>query len=162
MADEKCSIELSSPLAQHVSRFGTYNGFTLLELMVVVAIVGILIAMSYATYVGYIRHARRSNAESALEQLNQAMQIYYTQHYSYLGTVGANNAPSSAVLPYSATPVHGTPKYYNLLITSLSKTSYTLEAQPVPGSDQVWDDCGTLVVKSDGTKSVTGSQAKCW
>ena len=47
------------------------QGFTLIELMIVVAIVGILSAIAYPSYAEYIRKGHRADARAGLLQAQQ-------------------------------------------------------------------------------------------
>jgi len=59
------------------------DGFTLIELMVVLAIVGILAAIAYPAYTGYVRNAQRADAQSALLTTAQRLERRYTADNAY-------------------------------------------------------------------------------
>ncbi|WP_156504400.1 type IV pilin protein, partial [Oleiphilus sp. HI0066] len=60
------------------------QGFSLIELMIVVAIIGILAAIAYPSYQENVASTHRANAQSELMGLSSALERWYTQnnHYS--------------------------------------------------------------------------------
>lgn len=59
------------------------NGFTLIELMVVVAIVAIISAISYPSYQNYIKKAKVKEAQSNLIALSLSTESNYQRRLSY-------------------------------------------------------------------------------
>ena len=59
------------------------QGFTLVELMIVVAIVAILAAIAYPSYKEYVRKSRRADAKAVLVEAAQFMERVYTEDFSY-------------------------------------------------------------------------------
>jgi type IV pilus assembly protein PilE len=110
------------------------NGFTLIELMIVVAVVGILAAIAYPSYRDQIERSRRADAQAVLMQAAQYMERIYTENgcYNYKpdedppcsGTAGDD------LLPYEKSPIDGTEKYYEITVHALSPTTFTLRATP--------------------------------
>lgn len=138
------------------------NGFTLIELMIVVAIVGILAAIAYPSYQQQVRDSRRGDCAGALAGLANAMERFYTMNNTYVGAAAggvANGAPANTT--YSAQcPVGGGTPTYNLTIAATA-TNYTVQAAPTGA--QATDSCGTLTLTSTGVKGVTGaSGGKTW
>jgi len=60
------------------------NGFTLVELMIVVAILGILAAIAVPTYRGYVATAKQSEAKANLETLRLLEEQYFADNRTYL------------------------------------------------------------------------------
>ena len=125
------------------------NGFTLIELMIVVVVIGILAAIATPNYQDYLKKSRRADATGTLTSFSAAMERYYTQHNSYLGTVqGAAPGAPLASLFASQAPVDSASKSYDLTIQSLSTRSFTLRAMPI-NSQQ---DDGYLELLSTGAR----------
>jgi type IV pilus assembly protein PilE len=77
------------------------QGFTLIELMVVVVIAGILAAIAYPAYTSSVQRSRRADAMSVLTALVQAQERYRSNNSAYapdVGTLGMTN-DVSAIAP---------------------------------------------------------------
>ena len=64
------------------------DGFTLVELMVVVAMVGILAAVAVPAYINYINRVKQSEATSQLLTARIEMEEFYADNGRYAGTIG--------------------------------------------------------------------------
>lgn len=138
----------------------TQQGFTLLELMIVVAIVGILAAIAIPSYQGYVQKARRADAQAALTEMAQAMEAAYARNFTYEKMAAAakdTGAPSAAILRGSSVD------FYTLTIHAANQTTYTLRATPTGA--QASDRCGTLSINNAGTKTAVKASTAvidCW
>lgn len=59
------------------------QGFTLIELMIVVAIIGILATIGYPNYRDYVLRSENALAQSAMVELSVALERYYSENNSY-------------------------------------------------------------------------------
>ena len=93
------------------------NGFTLIEVMIVVVIIGILSAIAYPSYTRYVAQSTRAEGLSALMRLANLQEQYYLDNRKYATDltklIGAD--------PYITE--HG-----NYSVTSSGTTSFTLKA----------------------------------
>ncbi|MGZ8945138.1 MAG: type IV pilin protein [Methylococcaceae bacterium] len=127
------------------------RGFTLIELMIAVAIVGILASIAIPSYRQYITKGKRAEAQGALVTFANAMEQWRLQNGSYCGAAGANcgiGSPLTTVFS-SVVPISGGTTTYNLTISAVAATTYTLTATPT--GSQTAD--GALNITSTGQKS---------
>jgi type IV pilus assembly protein PilE len=138
-----------------------HQGFSLIELMIVVAIAGILAAIAYPSYQENIASSRRADAQANLFELAQFMERTYTVNSSY--PVVTSDAESQAALPFTESPKDGGNKYYDLTLRSTAST-YTLTANPKGG--MAGDACGGFTITNTGARDVTASATRdrdqCW
>ena len=140
------------------------KGITLIELMIVVAIVAIIASIALPSYQQHVMRSKRVTAEGDLYALRNAMQRFFAENNTYVGSngaaIGTAAAPIAALFP-NQSPIDGGTAAYNLRVTVDSVTAYTLQAIPTGG--QTNDDCGTLSLNSVNVRNVTsGTVANCW
>ncbi|HTN32848.1 MAG TPA: type IV pilin protein [Marinobacter sp.] len=131
------------------------NGFTLIELMIVVAIIGIISAIAYPSYQSHVEKTRRSLASADLLELAQWMERRYATNFDYRATGGG--APT---LPFTTSPRNASePTAYNIAFDgTVGRGSFKLVATPT--SLQSGDKCGSLTVDNTGLKGA--GAADCW
>ena len=127
------------------------NGFTLIEVMIVVVIVGILAAIAMPSYNGYvIRSSREAAQTELLEMAGVQEKIYlnvnnYTPNVTgaYNGQAAANNTAGTGGLGKTSGKTKDGKYTLGLNIAAPSQT-YTLTATPVSGRNQEDDGCITI------------------
>ncbi len=143
------------------------KGFTLIELMIVAVIVAILAAIALPSYEGTMRKNRRVDAQAALMDLSLEMERHFSVNNTYVSAI-TGSAPQPPDIYPTQTPLDGSVKFYNLVVTAVTVTGYTLQAQPITGTGQ--EDDGVLQLTSlgrrawdrDDDSNLTEAADLCW
>ena len=130
------------------------QGFTLIELVIVIAIVAVLLGIAYPAYDQWVIKSRRADGKALLLLAAQRQQQFFTSNNSYTAKIGDGG------LQVGTTSAEG---YYTLSV-SADATTYLLTATRV--SPQTADTkCGDLTINHLGVKgNLNASEAaeKCW
>jgi type IV pilus assembly protein PilE len=131
------------------------NGFSLIEVFVVLCIVAIMSSIAIPTYLNHLQKTRRLEAKTALFRLATYLEKYAIEHGSY-ESITINKTHSSG-------------GWYILTISSLTPTSYSLSATPrlAQAKDRL---CQTFTLNSLGVKGIaegpigipSGTVKVCW
>jgi type IV pilus assembly protein PilE len=126
------------------------EGFTLIELMIVVAVVAILATVAFPAYTRYMMRMHRTQAQSYLMQIAQFQQQYFLDSRGFASaSVLLNQAPVPAAVAaqYSVTIGPAAPT---------TPPTFIASAVPLPGSLQAKYGDPALSIAQDGTKSPGG------
>jgi len=131
------------------------NGFTLIEVMIVVVVIGILAAIAYPSYTEYVQRANRSEGQAMLADASARQERYFAQNNVY---ITANNDLGKLGLGGTASETGK----YNLSVASVNGDGgYTLTAEEEFGDTK----CGDLSLNALGKKDRSGSGKSvedCW
>ncbi len=101
------------------------NGFTLIELMIVVAILAIVTTIAVPAYTGYVETAKTTEAWNNLNSLQLALEEYYIENGNYSATM--TDDYTSTDLNWAAKPDAGGTHNFKYSLTGTA-TSYTISA----------------------------------
>jgi len=127
------------------------NGFTLIELMIVVMIIGVLAAIAMPAYQEYSKRAKRADAKHALLAIQLNQEKWRANNSTYSSTIGD-------VWGNGTTSLDG---YYDLIVSGGTGTQYSATAAPT--GSQSGDYCGTFAINASGEDISSGNAGSdCW
>lgn len=128
------------------------QGFSLIELMVVIAVLGIITAIAFPSYTQYVVDGNRADVKAEMLRITERFQAYKTINKNYTGlTLASANATANY-------PSTGTPKY-TLALSNVAATTYTLTATPLTSSTQKGD--GMVCLNEEGQKFWSKGATAC-
>ncbi|WP_199100430.1 type IV pilin protein [Dyella sp. ASV21] len=143
------------------------QGFTLIEVMIVVVIIAILASIAYPSYMAHTVKAKRVAAEGCMSQLASYMERYYTTYLRYDKTDSSSTAVANTppLLDCQTQAQTGSSYAIGLDATQLTATGYVIQA--VPQGNQLKRDgkCGTLTLDHTGSRGISntsGQLSDCW
>ena len=152
-----------------LKKTGTANGFTLIELMVVIAIIAILTMVVLPTYQDHVRKAKRSIGRAELMAVLARQEQFFVMNKQYaarLDLLGYTASPYAIGADGEEVPVTSPTRIYLIgIIDALPDTApqrFSLRATPQLA--QAGDtQCGALQITSLGIKTAGESAAnECW
>ncbi|HTY94285.1 MAG TPA: type IV pilin protein [Steroidobacteraceae bacterium] len=147
------------------------NGFSLIELMVVVTIVAILASIAVPAYTSSVRKSRRTEAKTAITDLAAREERYFATQNVYSADPIALQyaaAGSGASWPIAVGSYYSISSITVGAATATTPGTYTLQITPSAGSPQLQDtSCQVFQVDQTGKQSSqdsggNDSSSTCW
>lgn len=139
---------------------GNIQGFTFIELMIVIVIIGILAAIAYPNYQNYKLHGNRVNAQGEMLFIAGRMQAYKMTNGSYEGATVEQIYGGETSFPKPNNPDHATPLYDLAFDPSTAEASgWTLIATPIATEIQASD--GVICINDLGQKFWAKGATSC-
>lgn len=134
------------------------NGFTLVELMIVVAIVAILVAIAYPSYQQHVKKTKRNEAKAEMIQISAKLQRYKIANFTFMKAGTPPTAITLADINQATTLPKVGAALYDLALTDVTAGAWTLTATPKAG---LMANNGIITLDSQGRKCWSPGAATC-
>jgi type IV pilus assembly protein PilE len=125
------------------------NGFTLIELMVVVAVIALLAAVGFPSYRDHVARGQRSQGQQLLSDIAQRQEQYLLDRRQYATVFGSGagglNMTMPAGIKYDQPPFTG-------VDNSTTPPSYSICMNPSAGSNLAARNDGRLCINNLGQR----------
>jgi len=126
------------------------QGFTLIEIMIVIAIIGIVITIGYPSITEHVKKTHRTEIAGLLSEQAQSLERFHSK-----GGVYTN-----------ATDLSAGNDYYSIAPT-LTDQTFSLTATRKSGSMMEGDKCGDFTITNTGARTISNAAAEltsqdCW
>ncbi len=132
------------------------NGFSLIELLIVIAIVGVISAIAIPQYSDYVTRSKLAEPASVLSETRVRLEQYFQDNRTYVGACAANTV---------APPPTG--RYFAYACPTLTATTFTVTATGVAAEGMTGF---TFTINQANTRATTSTpatwgsvtNATCW
>ena len=126
------------------------QGFTLIEIMIVIAIIGIVVTISAPLLTEYVKKTHRSEIAGLLSEQAQLLERFHSQNKVYSNATGLSAGN----------------EYYSIVPT-LADQSFLLTAVRKSDASMAGDKCGDLTLSNTGVMGMNNAAAEmtskeCW
>lgn len=125
-----------------------HQGFSLVELLVVLVLLGIITAIAVPQYQRYVENSRRTAATACLMEASLSVERHYAERLAYPADLTGLSCIDGAVSSFYD---------FSVTLDQANRRQYILTA--TPKSSQANDRCGNLTLDQAGRK---GPSADCW
>jgi type IV pilus assembly protein PilE len=120
------------------------NGFTLIELMIVVAVIAIVAAIAMPSYSQYKKRVSRADVQAEMINIAQRLESHKLANFKYPSTATMNSLYGGNVYPRTGTVL------FTLAFSTLNDNTWVMTATPISTSSQAGD--GIICLNDQGQK----------
>jgi type IV pilus assembly protein PilE len=136
------------------------QGFTLIEILIVVAIMGVLLSIAFPAYQNSVLRSGRAEAKGDLLQVASDQERYFSNTNTYIDDALPLNTPT--VAGRDRTTVND---LYSISVAACTGGAITncFTATATALGTQATDACNTFTLSSIGVRGATGDTVEeCW
>jgi type IV pilus assembly protein PilE len=150
-------IRMKTTMQLHAKLSQKQQGFTLIELMIVVIVMGILSAFAFPAFMDSVRKSNRADATQALTRATANQERFFAASGTYTADV------TDLGLPADGASEQG---LYTISLAAGATgigSSYVVTATAVPGLRQAEDTgCTVFSISSLGVQTPNPASSRCW
>ena len=120
------------------------NGFTLIELMIVVAMIAIIMTIALPSYSQYKKRVNRTDIQAKMMNMAQHLESHKLANFKYPATATIVSLYGSDVYPHTGTAL------FTLAFNTLNENTWVMTATPISNSSQAGD--GIICLNDQGQK----------
>lgn len=136
------------------------NGFSLIELLIVMAIMGVLVAIAIPSYTDSVRRSNRAEAKSEIVQVAAEQERFFSSFNSYSTDATPLNTP--VVADRDRVTTNG---WYSISVEACAggNIATCFIATATAQNEQATDGCTTFTLTNTGLRGATGlTTDECW
>jgi len=143
------------------------QGFTIVELLVVIVVIGILAAITIVSYTGISQKAITATLQSDLDGASRQLKLYQVEHSQYPTSFDADNCPNPVDTKYCLNPssdnTFDRTAYAASVNNSTNPQTFTLDATNTNGTKyRITNDSAPVAVITTGSSYIqTITAASC-
>lgn len=139
------------------------NGFTLIEIMIVVAIIGIIAAVAMPSYRESIVKSKRTVAKTHLMDIAARQEQYLANNKRYAASLTDLGLPATYYVDESGESTAGD-AVYRMTLGGVATFAFTITATPQGSLASDDTRCGTYTYNETGAKTYSkgGDNSICW
>lgn len=144
------------------------QGFTLIELVIVLAIIGLVASIAYPSYASHVLRARRVEGQLALFEVMHRQESLYSRSSKYAAfTADTAQVSLPGVKWWSGATQADSAYEISAQACAGAALAQCVEAVATPGTERVDSrfrdaDCGALTLASTGERRAETGKAGCW
>jgi len=123
-----------------MKRIKSRNGFTLMELLIVIAVMGILMAIVVPVYKSSVRKANEASAVSTLNAIKVAQAKYVLDHKDQYGTLHQLFEEGYLDRRFKEDPTHH--RGYIFIVTLIPKVAGHVAGYSINANPEQWEGIG--------------------
>ena len=139
-------------------RVSRVNGFSLIEVMIVLAIIGILSAIAYPSYQNFVLRSHRATVQSEMQKIHTQQVLFNVEHRQYASLSELGYTADSVGLNSDGQVVAAGTGRYDLSMQADQPSGQFVISAFATAAQLADADCLTLTLNADGDRSAAG----CW
>ena len=144
------STELKAKFIQHINRHRSEQGFTLVELLVVIIIIGILAAIALPNFLNQGAKAKQTEAKQNIAMVNRVQNLYRVENTSF-----ADTFDKLAIGSITSTTTVASTTNYSYTLNSTNSENTTLIATAKDTALKAYSGGSNRYTNSDSKSVIT-------